>query len=214
VLAGPVVWHPSSADLPYGGHGCFIAQIDHPDDPKPIDAPGSITWSEFLAFVGRSNNVAWRNFNVMPAPVLPSPEPGGAWAGAGFDMRGAPGRPEEFAFAILPIGFPRETRLLWRMPAREFPSFEALRDIRSLKRYDAPGDRIVVESKEGSPLRLHGVRLEADARIPMSFGVVLPECGLEEPARLEIRQFHHRMEVGRITWEFTPAPAGAARSTG
>jgi hypothetical protein len=216
VLAGPVIWHPSPADLPYGGHACFIAQLDHPDDPRPIVGPDTITWNEFLAFVGRSNNVAWRNFNVIPVPVVPppSPDPGGEWAGAGFEMRGAPGRPEEFAFAILPIGFPGGTRLLWRMPAREFRLFEALRDIGSLKRYDAFDGQIVVESNEGIPLRLHDVRLEADARIPMSFGVLLPESGLEEPARLEIRQFHRRMEVGRITWEFTTAPTGAALSTG
>jgi hypothetical protein len=100
------------------------------------------------------------------------------------------------------------------MPAREFRLFEALRDIGSLKRYDAFDGQIVVESNEGIPLRLHDVRLEADARIPMSFGVLLPESGLEEPARLEIRQFHRRMEVGRITWEFTTAPTGAALSTG
>lgn len=214
VLAGPVIWHPSPADLPYGGHGCFIVQLDHPDDPRPIVAPGTITWNEFLAFVGRSNNVAWRNFNVIPVPPVPPapPSPAGAWEGAGFEMRGAPGRPAEFDFAILPIGFPRGTRLFWRMPAREFRAFEELRAIRSLKRFEAGDDRIVVESNEGSSLRLHGARLEADARIPMSFGVFLPDSGLEEPARLELRQFHRRMEVGRITWQFTPAPTGAAGS--
>jgi hypothetical protein len=98
------------------------------------------------------------------------------------------------------------------MPAGEFRAFEELREIRSLQRFEASDDRIVVESNEGSALRLHGVRLEADARIPMSFGVFLPESGLEELARLEIRQFHRRMEVGRITWQFTPAQTGAAGS--
>lgn len=88
-VAPPIVWKPSPGDLPPDDHGCFIAVLDHPDDPMPVELPDTvgstgagITWDHFMAYVGSQNNVAWRNFNFLkpteaeaePDESLPLPE--------------------------------------------------------------------------------------------------------------------------------------------
>ncbi|MEP7343977.1 MAG: S8 family serine peptidase [Gemmatimonadaceae bacterium] len=68
-VSPPIVWTPSSgatpAELP-AKHGCFIALLDSPADPRPVAIPvsGAASWADFLSIIGAHNNLAFRNFIV------------------------------------------------------------------------------------------------------------------------------------------------------
>jgi len=213
VLAGPVVWRPAPASFLFGGHGCFIAQLDHPDDPRPIDAPAAVTWDEFRAFIGRSNNVAWRNFNVASA-ALPNPGLTADWAGADFFMRGVPSRPERFDFVIEPSDLTRGARLAWRMPAAFFRRLDAHDGFPAVRSWRSRRDRVVVSLPIDRPFRFYNILLDRDERVPMSFALFPAGRQLSKPARVVFRQLNEGIEVGRITWEFARGTPKAARRTG
>ncbi|MEO5570957.1 MAG: S8 family serine peptidase, partial [Bacteroidia bacterium] len=61
-----LVWN--AADIPASGHYCFIAITGSFLDPAPA-IPAAI--SDFPEFVSDNNNVAWRNFNIIPIPPPP-----------------------------------------------------------------------------------------------------------------------------------------------
>lgn len=203
-IAGPLVWRPTPTDLPFGGHGCFIAMVDHPKDPRPVSVPATVTWAEFLALIGNSNNLAWKNFNVIPTSPTSSSslQPGGQWAGLPFQMRGVPDRPMEFDFAIIPH-LPDGSRVYWRMPRAAHDTLRAAGLPAEIEVVAADEERVVLALPDGRPLHLTGVALPADARIRMTFGV---SAGTrfkdDEPGLLQIRQYYDRGEVGRITWSF------------
>ena len=71
-VAGPFTWHPAPGQSPATGHGCFVVVLDQALDPQPPSLPAAVGtkalgWTEFLAYVGNNNNVAWRNFTVLQA---------------------------------------------------------------------------------------------------------------------------------------------------
>lgn len=210
VLTAPVVWHPTAAELPTGGHGCFIVQLDHPHDPRPIPAPDTVTWDEFLSYIGRSNNVAWRNFNVAPATTV-SPTPaaviGDEWQPAHFFMRGAPDRPVPFRFAFVAENMPEDARLLWRMPAEAYGRLRIARAVGESARLLAESDQsAVLEMAMHDPALLEHVWLPANAAIPMSLGLAVRRAPEGSSPRIQLRQYFHGREVGRITWEFRARP--------
>jgi hypothetical protein len=220
VLAGPVTWHPSSADLPFGGHGCFIAMVDHAFNPAPIEVPSAYTTEEFLDFIGRRNNVAWRNFNAIAADVLPTVAPTPQRAG-GFFMRGFADRGAWFDFRLVSRGLPEGAHVDWWMPEAVFAAM-----YRDIRRYglrtqdvaagagpfgrDLPAGVLV---RFPGPLRytLRNVRLPSDAREPMWLTVSSPEP-LESGA-VGLRQSLDGLELGRITWSVSgPVPESGMRT--
>ena len=56
---------------PATGHYCFIATVNHPADPQPVDPSDpidpAVAWSNFLSYIRNNNNVTWRNFDVVTA---------------------------------------------------------------------------------------------------------------------------------------------------
>ena len=63
MVAGPINW-PAAA-IPNSGHYCFVAILDSAEDPAP-PLPPALTVGTFSDFVRNNNNMAWRNFNVVP----------------------------------------------------------------------------------------------------------------------------------------------------
>jgi serine protease len=68
-----ITW-PSAA-IPAPGHYCFIAVAGNAEDPKPGLA-SLTTFVQYVTFIENNNNVAWRNFNVVPGPPSAGPPPG------------------------------------------------------------------------------------------------------------------------------------------
>ena len=69
-VSPPITW--AAADIPGAGHYCFVATLDHPQDPgtNPTDlasltAAWSLDWNNFLRLIRRNNNITWRNFNII-----------------------------------------------------------------------------------------------------------------------------------------------------
>ena len=64
-VSDEITW--DSADIPGPGHYCFVAVAGNALDPKP-NAATFATFGQFVTYIENNNNVAWRNFDVVPAP--------------------------------------------------------------------------------------------------------------------------------------------------
>lgn len=104
-VAGPIHWHPRSNQLPPehpSTHGCMIAMLEHRQDlaPPPLSFVGgaapAIGWDDFVAYVGQSNNVAYRNFDVVALTLSASEASGDVE----FDIHGMQRQASEMAFEI------------------------------------------------------------------------------------------------------------------
>jgi len=189
-VSDPIPW-PAAA-IPGLGHYCFVAVAAASGDPRP--SPASFpTFNDYVTYVRNNNNVAWRNFDVVPPP--PSAEPPVhllpfVIAGA-FDS----GRVFEFdAVALLP-----EAGRLWlELPMWLAEGFRGL------------GQEIGKSDEEGFvsiPLHPRGVRhlggaflaakLVADCRIRVD----LRDAAKGQPWSVWVRQLLNGEELGRLTWE-------------
>ena len=114
-LSPPLEW--PSDQVPPIGHYCFVAVLDHPDDPSPGTAElGTLDWAEFRQFVRNNNNITWRNFNIVDD--VPDSSPGSLigteWVGEdtllSFIAAGAPDRAREMQLTIV-AQLPESARL-------------------------------------------------------------------------------------------------------
>ena len=70
-----IVWE--AADIPDEGHYCIVGLVGNAQDPPPNPAD-FLEWANFTRFIKESNNVTWRNFNVVDnepdVPAAPAPD--------------------------------------------------------------------------------------------------------------------------------------------
>jgi hypothetical protein len=195
-VAGPLVWTPAAGQLPASGHGCFVAMVEHPLDPAPPLLPGTATWDDFLAYIGRNNNAAWRNFTVLQ----PSATESGWAAEAAFVLRGAGDDAREFMIEVVQRVSPG-IRIWWDVP----PALATL--IRRSSRSDG------VELDQDEPrgerrLRLRPWRriglgplpLAADTVYRCTLHVAIARAPRTGPDEIVVRQLWREREVGRLTW--------------
>jgi serine protease len=205
-----------SASIPATGHYCFVATLEHPNDPAPPTPDSLVDWSNFTDFIRNHNNVTWRNFNVVnlipPSPTPPTPATPqlAPIAAAGvaikggvmefpFKMAGADDRAVDFEFEV-------ERRL----PADAVLEFEGppglmarLRGGRQMKL-----TRVAKQAKEQLSLpalprvRLEETRLNKRDRIPCALRLRLGKEKLVPGHGFAIRQLYQGKEVGRINWQF------------
>lgn len=197
-VSDPLVW--PAADLPAPGHYCFVALLgDDQDLPPPIPLIGNdlVNLDDFLSFVRDNNNVAWRNFNVIPDPraflgavgVLP------------FFVVGAPGD-QNLRFDLdLIQRFPPGSRVWlhlhptmrghWWAKHGWFPTAYKF------------GQWMPVGADRH--IELGSFQLTAGARYACRMAVMLPKSKVSLGARIAVRQLHKGVEVGRITWQFGAA---------
>ena len=198
LTVSPAIPWPA-AQLPAPGHYCFVAQAHHSYDPPP-DPPPATDWNGFLSYLRRSNNVTWRNFNVLSASELSLDR--GAW----FWMRGAPDQARVFDFEILQR-LPPGVRLHLDIPPALVGALRGPFSKWHTSWNDEP--RVALALPAMHKLLLPRVRLGADARHPCRFVLLLDDPGprvqLERAfGSIAIRQLYQGQEVGRITWSFRP----------
>jgi hypothetical protein len=195
VVADPITW--SAGDIPATGHYCFVALLDHPQDPRPPLPPGppDFDWDDFRSFIRNHNNVTWHNFNVIDD----IPDPSGDPAELPFLIAGAPDRARIFDLEIVQK-LPRGAEVWLEVPlilAQKVSRGRLLSHKTDRRKQVA---RVRLPARPRIPLC--GVRLAAGGRYPARL-FVHGAKGMERGGHsIAIRQLFEGEEVGRVTWQF------------
>lgn len=195
VVTNPLTW--PAAEIPGTGHYCYVALLDHPNDPAPPLPPGPplFDWDGFRAFIRNNNNVTWRNFNVVNNIPDPDSEP----ARLPFLIAGAPDRARFFDLEII-RNLPREAEVWLEAPLAVIK--QLLKGRRWPVKIDQERGVAHVQLPAQPRLPFCGVRLPAKARFQSAF-FVRGAKGMEVGGHnLAIRQLFENEEVGRVTWQF------------
>lgn len=191
-VAPELVW--PAAQIPATGHYCFMALLDHPQDPAPL-LPGPTDWNGFRDLIRNQNNVTWRNFNVIDVLPDPAADP----IAMPFLLTGDPARERRFDIEIA-VHLPADARLrleMDRAAAAVLPRIwqEAVK---------MEGKHAVLEVPRLRSNGLCGIRLPAAAALKCRF-VLKPSKGLAAGRHtIAIRQFDEGLQVGGITWALRP----------
>lgn len=197
----PITWTPASGAVPPqmpADHGCFIALLSCAADPAP---PGIIAnagpsgaptqWSDFLEFIGRNNNAAWRNFSLLPVSQMPGAS--ALLAAAEFLVRGA-SRALRFGFEAvhnLPRGVEVELRV-----AHGFARL--LRRRHGTEAESTEPEVIRMEHEDALPFT--GARLPARASYRCGVRLRIDRSIQPQPLQWALRQTYQGQEVGRVTF--------------
>lgn len=190
-VSDPITW--PSAQIPATGHYCLIGVVDAPLDPAP-PIPTFTTFDEFRDFIRNSNNVTWRNFNVVDVDI-DAAEP----IELPFLIRGV-------AREVLPINIeivrilPQKAEVELEVPPRLIARLPIARKL--FKRLDAEAARLPVEFVAGKPglKRLHQVKLQRGGKYPSKLIVKLPKGTPPGDYYVAVKQVYKGQEVGRVTW--------------
>jgi hypothetical protein len=203
-LPPPIVWHPLTGQNPPQlpvTHGCFFAVLDHAEDPAPqlLDGIGPLAaWTSFLELIGTRNNLAFRNFSLTPIGSSAAES-----RAAEFFVRGAPQAALPFDFTFK-TNLPSDAQLRIALPGLLAAEMEPDNATHS------SGIRLDVGD---IPSRLMDIRLPADARIPCSIRVWIPNRpAVRRQYELTVRQFHRGRPLGALTLGFVTR--GQESSTG
>lgn len=190
VVTPSITW--AQADVPASGHHCFVAILNHPQDPAP-PIPGPTDWNGFRDLIRNNNNVAWRNFNVVDdIPPDPAADP----IALPFLLAGAPGEARRFDLQIA-VHLPDDARLALELPAAAVAAL--------------PGrwrERLSMTKRGVAVLELPRLRGNAFCGVPLHAGaahkcrfVLRPSKGMANGLHtIEIRQFDGELQVGGVTW--------------
>jgi hypothetical protein len=209
-----------AAAVPPTGHYCYVAIAGSGQDPPPPPAQ-FLTYANFVKYVRNNNNVALRNFNVIPAPPSALAEAGTtdgaihAFATAGthvfpFQVSGAPDTEHVFAVEALASGLPRGSHAKLRVPmalarqlALPLAGLEADKDESHVFVPVNPFGTVKLGPGGALPRR-SAAKCELHVRLPPT--AYEPNDPHENRRRYEIaiRQLDgdDNSEVGRVTWHF------------
>jgi serine protease len=193
VVTEGVTWQ--SVAIPATGHYCFIAVLDHPQDPGP-PIPGPMDWDGFLDLIRNHNNVTWRNFNVVNVLPDPSADP----VVLPFLLTGAPGEARQFDIEVS-AHLPEDARLFLELPPEAAGVLP--KHWRELITVGDEG-RMAVEIPRLRSSAFCGLQLVASAAHECRF-VLNPVKGLALGMHtVGVRQFDGDQQVGGITWALRP----------
>jgi serine protease len=191
-VSSALIW--PTAGIPATGHYCFVATLQHPNDPTP-PTPGPLDWNTFQDLIRAHNNVTWRNFNVVNN-LPPSATPPFA-----FKLVGAEDRALPFAFEV-------ERKL----PADAVLELEGPLGLLARLKGENPWKLVQGNNKEKARLilpalpriLLEEVRIPRGARLPCAFKIRPLKGKVVYGHGVAIRQLYKGEEVGRINWQFAP----------
>ncbi len=197
------------ADIPGPGHYCFIALLGTPADPAPD--PAVLTdWNSFTSYIAESNNVTWRNFNVVdyllsalqsqiwPNPARNIPD---EYVVLPFEVPGAADRELEMKIEVcsrFPLGshlwLEAETSLA-KLLCKESPYHWKSKNLELTR----------VRLNPSGCNALNPVFMPPGARMKFRLNVHLPsESGPKGFYECYVRQLYREREIGRVTWRLKP----------
>lgn len=192
-VAPELVW--PKAGIPASGHHCFVAFLDHAQDPAP-PVPGPSDWNGFLDLIRHQNNVTWRNFNVVN--VVPDPEADPI--ALPFLLTGDPWRERRFDIEMA-VHLPADARLLLEIDQAAIGVLPANWQERIVSKSK---NKVVLEVPRLRSNALCGVRLTAAAAHKCRF-ILKPTKGLAAGTHtISVRQYEQGMQVGGVTWALRP----------
>lgn len=198
-VSNSIVW--PSAQVPGPGHYCFVGLVDAAADPAPLLADLQ-DWTNFQRFIRESNNITWRNFNVVNnVPPAGGSPPG--YLTLPFLAVGAPKVGVVMRLEVI-ARLPKGARLMLRAPDH---LLDALRVPRSLRvgrgKKDERGVSRVVVNPHGH-FDLGQAHFPAEVRHKLALLVAIPEKFRNNAYDVAIRQLYKDEEVGRVTWRLAP----------
>jgi len=188
-------------DIPATGHYCFVATLQHSNDPAP-PTPSTMTFDEFYDLIRNQNNVTWRNFNVINAlPDVPATTPP-----FGFLVTGAPAEPKLFAFEI-ERKLPPDAKLILEGPARLILQLKHNGEVK-IDRKKKTGQIVLPTLPR---IRLGEVKLGRDDRFRCQLKLSPGKTKVAWGHGAAVRQLYRGNEVGRIVWQFAPQEGGGKK---
>ena len=191
VVTDGVTW--AEADIPGTGHYCFVALLDHPNDPAPV-LPAS--FPSFSSFIRDNNNVAWRNFNVIDDIDDPSGDP----SVQDFLVANFPDQERRVFDFVINRRLPREVKVTMDVPAQLAKPICGELNLECKFTEKRQRARIVLPAAKR--MVIPKVVLGANAQLKCRFIVE----GLAKAGRpgnsLSIGQFHEGQELGRVSWQW------------
>lgn len=185
-----------SADIPAPGHYCFVATLQHPNDPAP-PTPGPLDWSSFQDMIRAHNNVTWRNFNVVnDLPDTPDATPTFA-----FNLAGAEDRARRFKFEI-ERRLPEDAVLELEGPLGVIERLKGEVPWKLIRNKKNKYARLVLPKLPR--IMLEEVRIPRGLRLPCKFNIHPRKGKVVFGHGVAIRQIYKGEEVGRIVWQFAP----------
>ncbi len=199
-----IVW--PADQIPAPGHYCFVATVGNANDPAP-DPTSLISWNDFVNYIAKNNNIAWRNFNVIAMGGHMEKPLRGEFVELPFLISGAWDQAREFAFEII-AKLPEGSSLALQVAER---LGRALQPNTRLEKFGDPVTdpknprrvRIPIPMNHAHPLGQ--IELPAAAALPSHLLLHIPPHPDDGPCEIAIRQLYAGMEVGRITWRLVPA---------
>jgi hypothetical protein len=192
-VAPELVW--PKAGIPATGHYCFIALLDHAQDPAP-PIPGPTDWNGFVDLIRNQNNVSWRNFNVVNVLPDPTADP----IAMPFLLTGDPGRERRFDIEIA-VHLPSDAKLLLEINQGMVGVLPAAWQER-ITLIDRNKAILEVPRLRSNPFC--NVRLATAAAHKCRF-ILNPSRGLAAGLHtIAVRQFDQGTQVGGITWALRP----------
>ncbi|HVX01903.1 MAG TPA: S8 family serine peptidase [Nitrososphaera sp.] len=191
VVANAITWRRNS--IPGTGHYCFVALLDHPQDPAPqIPLLSGFDWNSFRAFVRNNNSVTWRNFDVVDITPDPQAEP----VRIDFFVAGAPDKARIFDLEIIQK-LPEGAKVWWEVPLGLYAAMP--KDLFVEAKTDEKIQTITLLLPRLRSIPLSNVKLAILAHHKCRFiieGAKGYKNGLHSIA---IRQLFEGEEVGRVT---------------
>jgi len=190
-----------SASIPAPGHYCFVAVAGNAEDPKPGLATFA-TFDQYITFIENNNNVAWRNFNVVPGPPSSGPPPN--FYKLPFLVTGA--FDTSHLFELEAIGrLPAGSRAFLEVP--EWLA-DALRPHPCEAKQDAKSRTTRFPLHPAGVQRLGNAVLHACSKASCRLLVHIPEEERGHAYDFAMRQLYKEKEVGRVTWRFAAQDKG------
>lgn len=183
------------ADIPGEGHYCFVATLQHLNDPTP-PTPGPLSWSEFQDMIRAHNNVTWRNFNVENAPPT-APNT----TSFDFNLAGAEDRKRLFSFEI-ERKLPHDTILEIEVPRGLLRNFKGRKQLKIIQDKNAKNSRLALPVLPR--IKFEDVWIPRGARLPCKLIIRPRKDKVKYGHGVSIRQLYKGKEVGRIVWQFAP----------
>jgi serine protease len=192
-VANGITW--PAASIPGPGHYCFVAVAGNAQDPKPAPSTFS-SWDQFVNYVTNNNNIAWRNFDVVPGPPSAGPPPG--FYELDFIVAGAFDTSHRFeleAEGRLPEG----SRVFLDVPVW---LADSLRPHPCEVKQDSKREMVRVPLHPFGLQRLGSAVLHAKSTAKCQLRVQIPEKQRLYAHEFAVRQLYKKIEVGRLTWRF------------